>query len=45
MKELNYNYKAKLDIFRTIKVVINSLLFNIYYFSFFVIFQHWKSKK
>ena len=45
IKELNYNYKAKLDIFRTIKVVINSLLFNIYYFSFFVIFQYWKSKK
>ena len=45
MKDLNCNYNTKLDVFRTLKVIINSLLFNIYYFSLFIIFRNWKFKK
>ena len=40
----NYINDAKLDFFATIKVIINSLFFNIYYYSFFIIFKHWKYK-
>ena len=45
MKDLNCNNNAKLDVFRTLKVIINSLLFNIYYFLLFINFRNWKFNK
>ena len=45
VKELNYIYNAKLDFFRTSKVIINSLLFNIFYFLFSIFYKNWKRKK